>query len=66
MPLEEIREYETIISLSPEDTDALFKLGKLYFEQGQNASGLRIYEQLMHSDAEKADRLINCYGAYLN
>jgi tetratricopeptide (TPR) repeat protein len=64
MPLEEIREYETIISLSPEDTDALFKLGKLYFEQGQNASGLRIYEQLKHSEPEMADKLINCYGAY--
>lgn len=64
MPLEEIREYETIITLNPEDTDALFKLGKLYFEQGLNAQGLRIYEQLRHSQPEKADELINSYGAY--
>lgn len=64
MPMEEIREYETVMTLNPEDTESLFKLGKLYFEQGLNAKGLRIYEQLKHIQPQKADALIHSYGAY--
>lgn len=64
MPLEEIREYETILKLVPEDTDTSFKLGQLYFQQGLNARGLQIYEQLKQSKHEHAEELIKCYGAY--
>jgi hypothetical protein len=63
MPKEEIKEYETILQLCPEDKEALFKLGKLYFEQGENAKGLKVYETLKHSHYTKAENLIHFYGA---
>lgn len=64
MPREEIREYETILKLRPDDKDILFKLGVLYFQQGQNAQGLRVYEELRKTHYKKAESLIKFYGAY--
>lgn len=64
MPHEEIKEYETILHLCPEDKETLFKLGKLYFSQGQNAKGLQIYEALRKSNSKRAEALIRFYGAY--
>lgn len=65
MPLEEIKQYETILKLRPDDKETLFKLGMLYFQQGQNAQGLRIYEELKRSHYKKAESLIKFYGTYL-
>lgn len=62
MPEEEIREYETVLELCPEDKETLFKLGALYFEQGHNAKGLQIYEELRKSNFKKADELLAYYG----
>jgi tetratricopeptide (TPR) repeat protein len=64
MPEEEIKEYEAILTLKPEDVDTLFKLGMLYFQQGQNAKGLQAYQTLKHRHPKKADHLIKFYGAY--
>lgn len=64
MPLEEIHEYETLLRLKPEDTDILFRLGVRYFQQGLNAQGLRIYEQLKRYDSKRAESLIAFYGKY--
>lgn len=64
MPLEEIREYETIQKLVSDDKDNLYKLGALYFQQGMNAKGLRVYEELKKSNYNKADGLIKQYGSY--
>ncbi len=64
MPEEEIQEYETIVSLKPDDGDALYSLGVLYFQQGHNAKGLRAYEKLKHQQYPRADELISFYGAY--
>lgn len=64
MPLEEIKEYETIKRLLPNDLDNLFKLGVLYFQQGWNARGLRVYEELKKAHYEKAENLIKYYGSY--
>ncbi|MFI0434879.1 MAG: tetratricopeptide repeat protein [Parachlamydiaceae bacterium] len=63
MKNEEIREYEILLQLCPEDKEALFKLGKLYFEQGKNAKGLQVYETLKRSNYKKAEGLISFYGA---
>lgn len=63
MPEEEIKEYETIIQLRPQDKDTLFRLGILYFEQGLNAKGLRVYEELCKAHYKKAEDLIAFYGA---
>jgi tetratricopeptide (TPR) repeat protein len=62
MPKEEIREYEVILHLCPGDTETLFKVGKLYFEQGLNAKGLQVYEILKKSHYRNADGLIHYYG----
>lgn len=64
MPDEEIKEYEIVMRLRPSDHDTLFKLGMLYFQQGANAKGLRIYEQLKQMHYKKAESLIRFYGSY--
>lgn len=64
MPKEEIKEYETILELCPDDKDTLFKLGKLYFEQGLNGKGLQVYENLKKSNYKRAESLIEFYGSY--
>ncbi len=64
MPAEEISEYELILRLMPSNTEIMYKLGVLYFEQGHNALGLHLYEQLRHAHYKKALALIRHYGAY--
>lgn len=64
MPAEEIAEYEKVHQLCPDDQDAVFKLGVLYFQQGHNGKGLRIYEELKRSHYRKAEDLIKFYGTY--
>lgn len=64
MPEEEILEYETLLKLQPGDREVLFKLGTLYFQQGHNAKGLRIYEELRRTHYKKAESLIRFYGSY--
>lgn len=63
MPLEEIKEYETIYKIDPNDKDNLYKLGILYFQQGLNARGLRVYEELKKSQYQRIDSLIKHYGS---
>jgi tetratricopeptide (TPR) repeat protein len=63
MRKEEIKEYETILHLCPDDKETLYKLGQLYFEQGLNAKGLQVYETLKRSHYKKAESLIHFYGA---
>ncbi|HEY4831463.1 MAG TPA: tetratricopeptide repeat protein [Waddliaceae bacterium] len=62
MPEEEIKAYETILAVSPNDKDTLYKLGVLYFQQGHNAKGLQIYEKFKKSNYKKAELLISHYG----
>jgi tetratricopeptide (TPR) repeat protein len=62
MPAEEIRSYERILELVPDDRDTLYKLGVLYFQQGRNANGLRVYEQLRQIHPKRAQDLIKNYG----
>jgi tetratricopeptide (TPR) repeat protein len=64
MPEEEVKAYETILKLRPLDKDALFRLGSLYFEQGKNARGLELYEELKKTNFKKAEELISFYGSY--
>lgn len=64
-PQEEIKEYEEILTISPQDRDVLFRLGILYFQQGLNAQGLQVYEKLKETEDSKAAELISYYDAYL-
>lgn len=63
-PEKEIGEYEKILQLSPDNQDVLLRLGALYFRQGQNARGLKIYDQLKALEAQMAEQLIAHYDAY--
>lgn len=62
MPESEIREYEIILKLRPDDRDTLFRLGRLSFQQGLNAKGLRVYETLQRYGDKRAEHLIAYYG----
>ena len=64
LPEKEIEEYETIISMNPEDYNALLRLGILYFSQGENAKGLEVYEKINDVQPLLAETLISHYGAY--
>jgi hypothetical protein len=64
MPDYEITEYETLRLIVPADKEILFKLGVLYFQQGRNAQGLRLYEELRKSKDPQASALIHFYDAY--
>jgi tetratricopeptide (TPR) repeat protein len=61
---EEQKEYEIILNLDPENEEILLRLGKLYFRKGENAKGLKIYDQLQGIDQKKALSLISRYEAY--
>ncbi len=63
MPHQEIKEYETIQRLVPTDRDNLYKLGRLYFQQGFNAKGLRVFEELKKAHYGRAESLIKFYGS---
>ncbi len=65
MPEEEIKEYEAILSLQPEDMNILFKLGIRYFQQGHNAKGLQVYDELKRRRHLQAEELMRFYGASL-
>jgi len=62
LPEEEIKEWEAVIRLRPDDKEGLYRLGKLYFSQGLNAKGLKVYEELRLSNYKKAEELIKHYG----
>lgn len=66
MPIEEIHEYEMILKVKPADIETMTKLGILYFQQGMNAKGLRIYEELKKKDYKKSRKLIKFYGVEYN
>jgi tetratricopeptide (TPR) repeat protein len=64
MPEDEIREMENLLKLRPQDRETLFRLGKLYFTQGQNAKGLQVYEELKRANFKRAEELLSSYGSY--
>ena len=60
---QEMKEYEKLLELSPEDKTILFRLGVLYFQLGKNAKGLQVYEELKDCRFTNAEKLISYYGA---
>ena len=64
LPDQEITEYETLCLMAPDDREVLFRLGVLYFQQGKNAQGLRLYEKLRQAQDPQASTLIQFYDAY--
>lgn len=62
MPEEEKEAYESILSLRPQDHETRFNLGMLYFRRGENARGLKEFEELKKARYSKADELLCLYG----
>jgi tetratricopeptide (TPR) repeat protein len=60
-PKEETEEVELLLKLKPQDKEILFHLGSLYFQQGQNAKGLQIYEELKQANYKRAADLIELF-----
>ncbi|MCY3974501.1 MAG: hypothetical protein OXF02_03030 [Simkaniaceae bacterium] len=60
---EEMRCYEKILARCPDDRRVMFNLGVLYFKQGKNAQGLKIYQDLKRVRFSRADELIALYEA---
>lgn len=58
----EIKEYEAILQLQPGDSETLFKLGVLYFQEGYTAKALSLYEELKKLSPEKSQQLISFYA----
>lgn len=62
---EEIAQYEHILALRSNDQEVMYRLGILYFQQGQNAKGFKIYEQLKTLGCSKYESLFQYYNAYM-
>ncbi len=60
---EEIREYEILLNIRPNDKEILYRVGLLYFRLGKNAKGLTIYGHLKEIDAKDALHLISHYSS---
>ena len=60
-PQEAIHSYETILAKISEDKNILLRLGILYFENGDHARALRLYEQLKSMQDPLAEELISYY-----
>lgn len=60
----EMKEYETLLKIRCSDVEVLFRLGVLYFEQGHNSLGLKVYEQLKGSKEAMAEELIGHYDSF--
>lgn len=62
MPDEEKAAYEMILELKPNDHETRHKLGSLYFKRGENAKGLKVYDELKRAQHPRADELLSIYG----
>lgn len=62
---EEIAQYEHILALRSNDQEVMYRLGILYFQQGQNAKGFKIYQQLKTLGCTKYESLFQYYDAYM-
>ena len=61
LPEQEIETYETLLQITPQDKELLFRCGVLYFQQGHPAQGLKVYEQLKRLGNDQAEALIRHY-----
>lgn len=57
----EIQSQEELLSLSKDDPDLLLRLGVLYFKQGYNVKGLKVYNELQKNFPNEAMELITHY-----
>ncbi len=60
----EIQEYETLLKIEESDNRLLHRLGILYFKQGYNGKGLRVYQQMIEREESLAEDLITYYNSF--
>lgn len=60
----EIKEYEILLTIQESDDRLLHRLGILYFNQGYNSKGLKIYQQLISKNQSLAEDLISHYNSF--
>lgn len=58
----EIETLEKFLHLDPQNVDTLYRLGQLYFKEGQASKGFKIFENLKKIDLIKSDQLIAYYS----
>lgn len=54
-----------LLAIASEQSSVLYYVGRRYFEHGLYAEGLKIYEQLLPVDSERAHTLLRVYHRYL-
>lgn len=59
---DEMKQYEQILLLRPNDMEVLFQCATCYFKLGSNAKGLEAYEKLKNAHFAKAKNLLIYYG----
>ncbi len=59
---EELRQMERLRELKPQDPNLMLRLGRLSFELGHVAQGLKLYDELRTREPAHADVLMSCYG----
>ncbi|NDD59088.1 MAG: hypothetical protein EBZ47_07570 [Chlamydiae bacterium] len=60
----EIKEIEILLDIEKRDVELLFKLGVLYFKQGLNFKGLKVYKEIKYLNESKAEDLIAHYDSF--
>jgi tetratricopeptide (TPR) repeat protein len=61
---EERKTYETLLQHSPQEREARYRLGILYFQLGFMAHGLKVYEDLRKMNDPQSDELIRHYDIF--
>lgn len=59
---EQMKQYEKILELRPDDHQVLFQCACCYFKLGYNAKGLKAYERLKNAHYLRAKDLLAFYG----
>jgi predicted Zn-dependent protease len=63
---EEMKTYESLSTLIPDNREVIYELGKIYFRLGYMAQGLALYRQLKEQNSPYAAELINHYDLQLS
>lgn len=59
----EIEYFEKILEISSAHTEVMLRLGYLYFQEGKNAQGFKIYQLIKESEPLKAEEIFDYYLA---
>lgn len=58
---EEIEYFEKILEISESQQEVMARLSYLYFQEGKNAQGFKLYQMIKESHPDKAEEIFNFY-----